>query len=80
MPMEFVFIIGMAVLLILCVKVKANAFISLLATALVMGLLSGMSGADTVAAITGGFSGTVKNLCEIRTVYLNTATKKPLFH
>lgn len=24
--------------------------------------------------------GTVKNLCEIRTVYLNTATKKPLFH
>lgn len=55
MPMEFVFIIGMAVLLILCVKVKANAFISLLATALVMGLLSGMSGADTVAAITGGF-------------------------
>ena len=48
-------------LLILCVKVKANAFISLLATkALVMGLLSGMSGADTVAAITGGFSGTVK--------------------
>lgn len=62
MPMEFVFIIGMAVLLILCVKVKANAFISLLATALVMGLLSGMSGADTVAAITTGFSGTVKSI------------------
>ncbi len=62
MPMEFVFIIGMAVLLILCVKVKANAFISLLATALVMGLLSGMSGADTVTAITGGFSGTVKSI------------------
>jgi len=62
MSMEFVFIIGMAVLLILCVKVKANAFISLLATALVMGLLSGMSGADTVAAITGGFSGTVKSI------------------
>lgn len=62
MPMEFVFIIGMAVLLILCVKVKANAFISLLATALVMGLLSGMSGADTVAAITGGFSSTVKSI------------------
>ena len=62
MPMEFVFIIGMAVLLILCVKVKANAFISLLATALVMGLLSGMSGADTVSAITSGFSGTVKSI------------------
>ena len=26
------------------------------------------------------FSSTVKNLCEIRTVYLNTATKKPLFY
>ena len=62
MPMELIFIIGMAVLLILCVKVKANAFISLLATALVMGLLSGMSGADTVAAITGGLSGTVKSI------------------
>ena len=35
MPMELVFVIGMAVLLILCIKVKANAFISLLATALV---------------------------------------------
>lgn len=60
MPMELVFVIGMAVLLILCIKVKANAFISLLATALVMGMLSGMSGADTVSAITSGFSGTVK--------------------
>ena len=26
------------------------------------------------------FSSTVKNLCEVRTVYLNTATKKSLFH
>lgn len=43
-------------------KVKANAFISLLATALVMGMLSGMSGADTVSAITSGFSGTVKSI------------------
>ncbi len=62
MPMEIVFIIGMAVLLFLCLKVKANAFISLLATALVMGLLSGMTGADTIGAITGGFSGTVKSI------------------
>ena len=62
MPMEFVFIIGMAVLLFLCLKVRANAFISLLATALVMGLLSGMTGADTIGAITGGFSGTVKSI------------------
>lgn len=62
MSMEFVFVIGMAVLLFLCLKVKANAFISLLATALVMGLLSGMNGADTIGAITGGFSGTVKSI------------------
>ncbi len=46
----------------LCIKVKANAFISLLATALVMGLLTGMSGADTIKAITAGFSGTVKSI------------------
>lgn len=62
MPMELVFVIGMAVLLFLCLKVKANAFISLLATALVMGLLAGMTGADTIGAITGGFSGTVKSI------------------
>jgi GntP family gluconate:H+ symporter len=62
MPIELVFIIGMAVLLFLCLKVKANAFISLLATALVMGLLSGMTGAETVDAITSGFSGTVKSI------------------
>lgn len=62
MPIELVFVIGMAVLLFLCLKVKANAFISLLATALTMGLLSGMTGAETVSAITGGFSGTVKSI------------------
>ena len=41
-----VFVIGMAVLLFLCIKVKANAFVSLLATALVMGLMAGMSGLE----------------------------------
>ncbi len=62
MPIELVFIIGMAVLLFLCLKVKANAFIALLATSVVMGLLAGMSGAATVSAITAGFSGTVKSI------------------
>jgi GntP family gluconate:H+ symporter len=62
MPIELVFIIGMAVLFTLCLKVKANAFISLLATALVMGLLSGMSGEATIKAITGGFAGTVRSI------------------
>ncbi len=62
MPIELVFVIGIAILLFLCLKVKANAFISLLATALVMGLFSGMSGADVIDAITSGFSGTVKSI------------------
>jgi GntP family gluconate:H+ symporter len=62
MPIEFVFVIGMVVLFTLCLKIKANAFISLLATALVMGLLSGMSGPATIKAITGGFSGTVRSI------------------
>lgn len=62
MPIELVFVIGMVVLFTLALKVKANAFISLLATALVMGLLSGMSGPATIKAITGGFSGTVKSI------------------
>ena len=57
MPMELVFMIGMAILLFLCLKVKANAFVSLLATALVMGVFSGMTGEATVDAITSGFSG-----------------------
>lgn len=38
MPIELVFVIGIAILLFLCLKVKANAFISLLATALAMGM------------------------------------------
>ncbi|MGF6907067.1 GntP family permease [Fusobacterium sp. PH5-44] len=62
MPIEFVFLIGMAVLLLLCIKVKVNAFMSLLITALVMGMLSGMKGAATINAITTGFSGTVKSI------------------
>lgn len=62
MPMMLVFAVGMAVLLFLCIKVKANAFVSLLATALVMGLMSGLGGAETVNAITDGFSGTVKSI------------------
>lgn len=62
MPMELVFVVGMAVLLFLCLKVKANAFVSLLSTALVMGLMSGMGAAETIEAITTGFSGTVKSI------------------
>jgi len=62
LPVELVFIIGIAILLFLCIKVKANAFIALLAAAIVMGPLAGLSGPDTVSAITGGFSSTVKSI------------------
>lgn len=62
MPIELVFVIGIAVLLFLCLKVKANAFMALLATALIMGLLSGLGGTGTIKAITGGFAKTVKSI------------------
>lgn len=62
MPIELVFVIGIAVLLFLCLKVKANAFMSLMGSALVMGLLSGMGGEATVNAIVSGFSSTVKSI------------------
>lgn len=62
MPIEFVFVIGIAVLMFLCLKVKASAFVSLLATALVMGLLTGMPGSDLISAITSGFAGTVESI------------------
>lgn len=62
MPIELVFVIGIAVLLFLCIKIKANAFISLMATALIMGLLAGMDGTEVISAITEGFSGTVKSI------------------
>lgn len=62
MPVELSFLIGVALLLFLCIKVKVNAFIALIATALVMGPLSGMGGIDTVATITSGFAGTVRDI------------------
>ncbi|MDR1744342.1 MAG: GntP family permease [Planctomycetota bacterium] len=62
MRIEYVFLIGMAVLFFLALKVKANAFVALIATALVMGALAGMPGPEIVDAIATGFSGTVKSI------------------
>lgn len=62
MRIEYVFLIGMAVLFFLALKVKANAFIALIATALVMGALAGMPGPKIVDAIVSGFVGTVKSI------------------
>ena len=70
MPIELVFVIGITVLLFLCLKVKANAFIALLATALIMGLLSGMGGPATIKAITSGFAKTVQSRMAIDAVRL----------
>ena len=61
-PIEIVFLIGMVVLLFLALKVKANAFMALLGTALVMGLLADMPTTEVVNAIVTGFSGTVKSI------------------
>lgn len=62
MPIELVFVIGIAVLLLLCLKFKTNAFIALIVTALIMGVLSGMSGVDTISTICSGFAGTVEDI------------------
>lgn len=61
-PIEIIFLIGMVVLLFLALKVKANAFMALLGTALVMGLLADMPTIEVVNAIVTGFSGTVKSI------------------
>jgi GntP family gluconate:H+ symporter len=62
MPIELAFLIGVAVLLVLAIKFRVSAFVSLLATAVVIGSLAGMSGADLIKAITGGFSSTVGSI------------------
>lgn len=51
----FVFIIGLVILLFLILKIKVNAFVSLLITALVIGIFSGMPALDVVNKITSGF-------------------------
>ena len=62
MPPILVFLIGIAVLMVLCVVFKVNAFISLLVTALVFGALTGMGGVEIVETITAGFAGTVESI------------------
>ena len=62
MPIELVFIICLAVLFFLCIKVRANEFVSLIIAAAVMGILSGTSGTDTVAAIVKGSGDTFADI------------------
>ena len=62
MPIELVCIICLAVLFFLCIKVRANEFVSLIIAAAVMGILSGTSGTDTVAAIVKGSGDTFADI------------------
>ena len=62
MAIEFAFIIGLAVLLILAIKFKVNAFVSLLISALTIGLHSGMDPTDVIKTMTGGFGKTVSKI------------------
>jgi GntP family gluconate:H+ symporter len=59
MPIEFAFIIGLVVLLVMAIRFNVSAFVALLASALVIGMLSGMAGPDVIHTITGGFAKTV---------------------
>ncbi len=62
MPPILVFLIGIAVLLVLCVVVKVNAFVALLVTAMVFGSLTFMGGTEIISTITSGFAGTVESI------------------
>ena len=57
-----VFLTGIIVLLFLVAKVKTNAFIGLLSSALVMGLMAGMAPLDAVNTIASGFAATVEDI------------------
>ena len=62
MTPEISFLIGLAVLIILAVNLKVNAFIALLLSSLTIGILSGMSGTEVVESITVGFGETVSKI------------------
>ncbi|WHH58036.1 SLC13 family permease [Petroclostridium sp. X23] len=62
MPIEIVFLFGIAIILFLTFKMKVNAFVALMAAALAMGLLAGMQPVEVVNNMTTGFSKTIKNI------------------
>jgi len=62
MSVELAFIIGIIVLLILAIKLRVNAFIALLATAVVIGGLSGMELNSLISTITNGFGKTISSI------------------
>ncbi|WP_041639499.1 GntP family permease [[Mannheimia] succiniciproducens] len=62
MSITVAFIIGVAVLLFLALKLKVSAFLSLLATALTIGILSGMGTTEIIKDIVAGFSKSVGSI------------------
>lgn len=62
MSVEFAFIIGLVALLVLAIPLKVNAFVSLLVSAFIIGLLSGMGTEATVTGIAKGFGNTVSKI------------------
>ena len=62
MPIEFAFLLGLAVLLLLAIRFKVNAFVALLLSALTIGLLSEMNPAEVVSTMTGGFGKTITSI------------------
>jgi GntP family gluconate:H+ symporter len=55
-------LIGIAVLLILVIFTKFQAFPALILSSIIIGLLAGLSPADTLAAVTGGFGNTMTSI------------------
>lgn len=62
MPVELAFAIGFIILLVLAIRFRVSAFVSLLVTALVIGMLSGMGGTEIINTITNGFAKTVGSI------------------
>ncbi len=55
-------LIGIAILLILVIFTKFQAFLALIISALIIGLLAGIGPAATIAAVTGGFGNTMNSI------------------
>ena len=58
----FALLAGITLLIFLILKTKIHAFLALIISSVVIGLLSGMDSNKTVAAISAGFGGTLGNI------------------
>lgn len=64
MPTELILglVIGLALLIFLILKTKIHAFLALIISAVVIGLIAGLGPTATVSAISAGFGGTLGNI------------------